>query len=650
MVWATDLKEEQSTEGGGKGSPDGAPYSYSVNFAVALSSRPVREIRRIWADGKLIRGASGDLKIRTKFRLLAGDEEQQVDPLIGSVETIAKTPAYRGIALAIFEEFQLSEFGNRIPALTFEIVADPGQVRVSQILFECSGGIIDADGSATVGGFAAYGSSLGDAIHPLVDTMQIGLAERDGKLRVPSSSEPTTISQGELGCSAEDEPPPMVEYRRDPATDLPSSRTLSYYDPGRDFQSGQMRASIGRQGRRDEQIELPAAVSASEAKQLVEQGLASRLAASDRVKIRLPPARMNLRPGEAIILPGSTRPLEIQSVIIDGFAVEVEARPTVKTVPAMPADSGRPVSEPDLIIGRTELAILELPALSEAPEPGPRLCLAGSNAGKWKPAPVEIRLGSEPLAPQILQRRAMAGCSVTILDPRVPPFFDELSTVEVRLFDPSGILLNADCNALLAGANLAMLGNELIQFGRADPISGGVFRLSKLLRGRRATEWAASTHSIGEPFLLIEPSTVRSIDLPASAVGALVQCTSHGIGDVAPLPQVHCTVNGEAMRPPSPCHLTIRLFGQQLQLNWVWRSYLSWEWTNGLEVPADGFPERYRLRLTGPGGQLVAECTSPNASFDIDQIPAESGETIRAAVATIGPSALSREARAELIL
>lgn len=219
---------------------------------------------------------------------------------------------------------------------------------------------------------------------------------------------------------------------------------------------------------------------------------------------------------------------------------------------------------------------------------------------------------------------------------------------ELHLLKPERVSISTGADGW--GANLATLGNELIQFGRAEPMSGGGIRLSKLLRGRRGTEWAASTHSIGEPFLLIEPSTVRSLDLPASAVRALVQCTSHGVGDVAPLPQIHRTVTGEAMRPPSPCHLTIRLFGQQLQLKWVWRSHLSWEWTNGLEVPADDFPERYRLRLTGPGGQLVADCTRPDASFDIDQIPAESGETIRAFVATFGPSAVSREARAEFIL
>src|SRR5690242_16286504 len=58
VVWATDLVEGGTTSGA-KGQPD-VTYSYSVSFAVALSSRRAGEIGRIWADGKLLRGAAGD--------------------------------------------------------------------------------------------------------------------------------------------------------------------------------------------------------------------------------------------------------------------------------------------------------------------------------------------------------------------------------------------------------------------------------------------------------------------------------------------------------------------------------------------------------------------------------------------------------------
>ena len=117
VIWSTDLVESSQTSGA-KGQPD-TIYSYSVSFAVALSSRRVLEIRRIWADGKLLRGESGDFKVSTEFRFYDGRESQGVDPLIASLEGPDETPAYRGLALAVFENLELAEYGNRIPFLTF---------------------------------------------------------------------------------------------------------------------------------------------------------------------------------------------------------------------------------------------------------------------------------------------------------------------------------------------------------------------------------------------------------------------------------------------------------------------------------------------------------------------------------------------------
>jgi hypothetical protein len=158
VVWSTDLVEHSQT-GGAKGQPD-VTYSYTVSFAVALSSRQARSIKRIWADGKLLRGAAGDLKVGGTLRFHDGDEDQSIDPLIGAVEGIANTPAYRGLALAVFEDLELGDYGNRIPFLTFEVQADEGSPTVGFLLIDASGGVIVSDATQQVIGFAAYGSSI----------------------------------------------------------------------------------------------------------------------------------------------------------------------------------------------------------------------------------------------------------------------------------------------------------------------------------------------------------------------------------------------------------------------------------------------------------------------------------------------------------
>src|SRR3954451_18003578 len=83
VIWATDLVQSVAPTGA-KGQPD-TTYSYSVSIAVALASRRVSAIKRIWADGKLLRGEAGDFKVSTTFRFHDGSENQVIDPLIASM-------------------------------------------------------------------------------------------------------------------------------------------------------------------------------------------------------------------------------------------------------------------------------------------------------------------------------------------------------------------------------------------------------------------------------------------------------------------------------------------------------------------------------------------------------------------------------------
>ena len=96
IIWSTDLQEHSETEAT-KGQPESITYSYSVSFAVALSSRPIESIGRIWADGKVIRTAEGEFTVPTGFRVCDGAEGQAPDPLIASIEGVDSTPAYRGV-------------------------------------------------------------------------------------------------------------------------------------------------------------------------------------------------------------------------------------------------------------------------------------------------------------------------------------------------------------------------------------------------------------------------------------------------------------------------------------------------------------------------------------------------------------------------
>jgi hypothetical protein len=125
IIWSRPIKETATTttsstgggvgKGGGKVSQSATTYSYSTTIAIGICEGPIDDVVRVWADAKQL-----DLSQYT-VRIYKGDETQLPDSLIQSFDGADRTPAYRGLAYVVFEDFPLADFGNRIPNFTFEI-------------------------------------------------------------------------------------------------------------------------------------------------------------------------------------------------------------------------------------------------------------------------------------------------------------------------------------------------------------------------------------------------------------------------------------------------------------------------------------------------------------------------------------------------
>jgi hypothetical protein len=498
-------------------------FSYSVSFAVALSSRPLREIRRIWADGKLLRGENGDFKVSTEFRFYDGSEAQGFDPLIASLEGADQTPAHRGLALAVFEDLELADYGNRIPFLTFEVVADAVPLQLNAVLGDASAGLIDCDAATAIGGYAATGSTIREAITPLVESFAVDLVESGAKLRSPTAGAPVAVAEDELGCSCEGRAAARVEREQAPARSLPASLMLTYYDPQRDYQTGQARSETIGEAPTEARIELPAVLGALDARSLAEQAMARRWARKDRLTVRLPPRFAPLEPGALVELSMSPARWQVERSTIDGMVIVAELRPAWSALSALAADAGRFLPPSDVLISDLALALVELPDLTGHAGLGPTLHLAAStNAPTWKRLPVEVSGNQFLVGVRTARRKTVMGSAVTVLGDGAVEGIDTLNSVEVELIDSTQWLTSCEDDALLGGANLALLGDELIQFADAAVLSPGRFQLTRLLRGRYATDWAMATHASGDVFLLIDPASLQSIPLPISVRGTVV--------------------------------------------------------------------------------------------------------------------------------
>jgi hypothetical protein len=599
VIWSTDLREEKSTSGGGKGRPKTTSYSYSASLAVALSGRPIGEVRRIWADGKLLRGAGGDFKSRTQYRLYRGGEDHAADPLIASAEGIGQTPAYRGIAYAMFEDFELADYGNRIPSLTFEVVAEDAPVTVGSIAEELSEGALIAGSTPLLTGFAAGGDSVRGVLEALADVAPLSLVEEDGRLRIETGpGEPVLLEEADL-CA----PPEIV---RRAAASVAGEVSVAYHDDARDYQTGLQRASNGGTALRSNRRALPAVLSAEGAKAIAEYRLASLWAGRETAKVRLGQRRSRIRPGSHARLPRQPGLWKVERWTLTHMAASLD----LVRVPARgigmeaDADPGRPVGQPDLPHGPTTVHLFDLPLYDE-PLVRPRLhAMAGGAESGWRRAELTISYddGASWAAAGSTASGAVMGETVSALTAGGSALFDERGSVEVELLNDAMWLEGRNDAALVGGANLAAIGDELIQFGAAQALGGRRFRLSRLLRGRRGTEWAAEAHEAGETFVLIEPETLSVIEPPPALLGGEARLLAAGLGDGVEGVSVSRNISGETIRPPSPVHVRgERLPNGDINIAWVRRSRSGWSWLDGGDAPLAEESEAYRLTLSGEG-------------------------------------------------
>jgi hypothetical protein len=612
VIWATDLIETRASSRSGKGQLSVSTYSYATSFAVLLSARAIRGVGRIWAEGKLLRGAAGDFKTATGFRLHLGGEDQAVDPLIASAE--GASPAYRGCAYAVFEMLQLADFGNRIPSLTFEVIADEGPVLVSTIA-KALAGEVSGTAALAVGGFAASGGSVRAVLEMLGQAGGAWFAPSGAGLVMRDAAGVTVVVADE-GFAVEGK---GVRRARAVAAieTVPRTVTVGYYDAARDYQAGVQRARRPGAGMRDERVEVPAVLEAGAAKTVAEAMLARAEAGRVRRTVAAGFRAMGLAPGACVTISGEGGVWRVADVSIEGMVTTLGLVPLVSASLPASATSGRVSGAVDAVVGATIVRAFEVSGLEDAPLTAPRMLVAAAGAGAaWRQAALLYSLddGVSWVAAGATAAPAVLG-TIAVVAPGAPAALVDLrGAFEVVLAHADMDLVDADAAALDRGVNLALLGDELVQFGRAEPLGGARWRLSQLLRGRRGTEAAAGIQVVGDRFVLIEADTARAFDLPVSVLGREVRVIASGVGDDTP-GETRCVMRGASVVPPSPVHLRLATEADGgATVRWTRRSRAGWRWIDGVDAPLAEETEAYRVTITAGATARDVEVAEPSVS------------------------------------
>lgn len=138
IIYANEIDENWTRYrvGGifGVGGTKVTEYTYSATFAIALCEGEVSAIHKIWADSDLVYDADSAYGIATPHHYLPDSFEFHYGTETQSQSEILQRhygtdiPAHRGLCYLVFEDWLLTDFGNRIPNITVELTATPQTV------------------------------------------------------------------------------------------------------------------------------------------------------------------------------------------------------------------------------------------------------------------------------------------------------------------------------------------------------------------------------------------------------------------------------------------------------------------------------------------------------------------------------------------
>lgn len=464
----------------------------------------------------------------------------------------------------------------------------------------------------TVAGFkVANQMTARAAIEALMPAYYFDAVESDGKVKFPKRGrqpladiDDTLLAAYEIGSDR----PASVVYTRGQEADLPRSVAVNYTDAALDYQPNDVSA-IRQHGSATSAttLQLPIVMDDTKAREVASAQLFAAWLERDRAEISVPRTYSWLDPTDPIIVQGVT----YRTTQIDATPYGPQKMTLTRMLPSMwgggggnpGTGSGNPGGQEVTLKQLTRLSMLDIPYIDDpsyqkvawaavcaydSPDwPG---CMLYKSTDGTNYTEVQDTSTAGAIGTTTTTLGAFAGGNV----------FDEGNTVTVQLAGGAADLASATRADVLAGANEAVVGDEIIAFKTATLVGTGTYTLSGLLRGRRGTEWAIGTHATGDRFVLL-PAQIR-VDMDRTDLDVAETWAAATFGTtLAVAPKQTMTWTGRALLPYAPVRLYAGKTGDDWTLTWVRRARIDGEWVDYFDVPLDEADERYVVTVYTDG-------------------------------------------------
>lgn len=542
-------------------------------------------------DGVIQGGGSG-------FRIYTGTATQQPDPTIeADVDGkygAGSTPAWRGHSFTIHDTFSLSRWGGVVPNMTavwehatlknlsqiFGALCERVNVKAANSDYDFSGiAAIESRGMLIGGRLFSPAEIIGSL--EIQTVYNYFVTEVEGQLQgfIEGSEPSVTIPDTEVGWMDSDGEPqdilPEVDSVLASEIELPRQIDVKYIDPERDWDSNTQ--SDNRQiteGVSTELLEVQLCLLADEARAAAQRKLYQGYVQGTAHKFTLPWTYLYLHPGYKVTITraeGFTHVLKLTSITggiglleCEGVAIE----PAAFTQPAI-GSGGPPWIPPLPVPAMTILGLLDTPILRDGDGGAQigRYIYGLPRTGvkqKWTGFVLNISRNNQwvPIAESKDSATAGAVVSAIGLSTNISAV-DHTGVITVDLYGVSKFLTSVTEAEMIAGANLAVVGDMVFRFATATqlPNTGGTtpnrWELTDLLNGQRGTDEHITDDLTGARFVLVD-SAVKFAPMEYSDLNNLRSYKAVTFGQsLADAATVTNVWTGQTFRPLRPTSISV---------------------------------------------------------------------------------------------
>lgn len=469
-----------------------------------------------------------------------------------------------------------------------------------------------------VGFLRAQIMTVRDVIEQLQTAYFFDVVESDGILKFikRGSDSVETIERNELvPLSKDGKVRDILEITRIPDLELPREIDMTYiskttdYDPGVAIAQRQATNAIEKMG-----FNIPLAISNNNAQAIAEVVLYNAWVGRTKYHFLLPSKYFWLEPTDIISLDidGAVHDLRITSIKsernglldVEGVAEDISSY-DFYTPP-----SNDSMIEIGTLVPETRLELIDIPALPTDSGNESILKIAVCSFGEnWNGCAVyrsdnggDATVGDYNLI-HSTDVASVIGNAMTTLSSGPNNRLDFGNTIDVVLLN--GELTSIDDSTMMNGGNVAVIGNEIIQFANAELISENVYRLSKLLRGRLGTEHEILNHEEGERFILLDDS-VKSIAVNSDIAGSDRHYKVVTVGALLEdSVEVLFAHSNNSLKPYSVCKIQGIGNANDWHITWLRRTRFDGGLKSYVDIPLNEERELYHIEFLNENDEVI---------------------------------------------